>query len=66
MVSVSYITTCMDRLEFLKQSLPMMLAQPASECVVVDYSCPQRCGEWVEREYSAATVMRAHHRLAQQ
>jgi glycosyltransferase involved in cell wall biosynthesis len=58
MVSVSYITTCMDRLEFLKQSLPAMLAQPDAECVVVDYSCPQRCGEWVEREHPSARVVR--------
>jgi glycosyltransferase involved in cell wall biosynthesis len=47
----------MGRLDFLHQSLPLMLAQPDSTCIVVDYSCPQRCGEWVKREHPAARVV---------
>jgi glycosyltransferase involved in cell wall biosynthesis len=53
-----FITTCMGRLSFLKQTLPRLVAQPESTCVVVDYSCPERCGAWVEATFPQVLVIR--------
>lgn len=53
----SIITSCMGRLEHLKQSLPAMLRQDA-QVIVVDYSCPERSGEYVETNFPAAQVVR--------
>ena len=47
----------MGRLEFLKQSLPTIVAQPHSSCVVVDYSCPERAGDWVRKSYPEVKVV---------
>ena len=58
MSSVCFITTCMGRLAHLEQSLPSVLAQPDASAVVVDYSCPDRAGDWVESTYPAARVVR--------
>jgi glycosyltransferase involved in cell wall biosynthesis len=52
------ITTCKGRLAHLQQSLPAAAAQPSSSCLVVDYSCPESCGDWVERHYPAVQVVR--------
>jgi glycosyltransferase involved in cell wall biosynthesis len=48
----------MGRLAHLQQSLPSVAKQPRSTCVVVDYSCPQKCGDWVEKEYPQVKVPR--------
>ena len=48
MAEICIITTCMGRLAHLRQSLPSFTAQPDTSVVVVDYSCPERSGEWVE------------------
>ena len=53
----SIITTCMSRLEHVKQTLPGMLAQPAAEVIVVDYSCPQGTGSFVRENFSSARVV---------
>lgn len=58
MPEVTFISTCMGRLEHLQQSLPTWLAQPGCEVVVVDYSCPQQCGTWVEQAHPRAKVVR--------
>jgi len=55
--SFSIITTCKGRLEHLKQTLPRMLEQGATEVVVVDYSCPDGTGEWVRSNLPAARVV---------
>jgi Glycosyltransferase like family 2 len=47
----------MGRLEHLKQSLPEMVAQGASEVVVVDYSCPQGAGEFVAGEFPSVRLV---------
>ncbi len=39
----------MGRLDHLETTLPLML-QEFSEVIVVDWSCPQRSGDWAERE----------------
>ena len=58
MPEISFITTCMGRLDHLKQSLPTWLPQSDSEVVVVDYSCPQRSGDWVEHTHPGVKVVR--------
>ena len=54
----SIITTCKGRLEHLKQSLPAMAAQDGAEVVVVDYSCPDNTGDWVESAFPSVRVVR--------
>ena len=58
MSKLCFVTTCMGRLEHLKESLPRVVAQPDCSCVVVDYSCPDRCGDWVEATYPQVRVVR--------
>lgn len=53
-----FVTTCMGRLSALKQSLPRMLRQANSSVVVVDYSCPERAGDWVEANFADVRVVR--------
>ena len=55
--TMCFITTCMGRLEMLQQSLPKMVAQRGCSCVVVDYSCPQRSGDWVREHYPQVRVV---------
>jgi hypothetical protein len=45
------ITTCMGRVDFLRQTLPRVLAHTDWKYCLVDYSCPDRCGEWVARHF---------------
>lgn len=58
MNDIDIIITCMGRLEHLKQSLPLALSQKHANCIVVDYSCPERCGEWIENNGLTAQVVR--------
>lgn len=53
-----YITTCKGRLAHLKQTLPRVVGQPGVSCVVVDYSCPDGTGDWVERNHPEVKVVR--------
>ena len=46
MKDLAVVTTCMSRLEHLKASLELLMPQNCG-IVVVDYSCPERCGDWV-------------------
>ncbi|MTW23265.1 glycosyltransferase [Allochromatium palmeri] len=55
---VSIVTTCKGRLDHLQQTIDRMLAQPQAQVVVVDYSCPQAVGNWVETCYPKARVVR--------
>jgi glycosyltransferase involved in cell wall biosynthesis len=55
---VSFITTCMGRLAHLQRALPTWLAQPDSEVVVVDFSCPDSSGDWVEAHHPGVKVVR--------
>jgi glycosyltransferase involved in cell wall biosynthesis len=56
--SVAFITTCKGRLHHLQQTLPLMAAEKPDELIVVDYSCPDGSGAWVEQEYPQAKVVR--------
>src|SRR3954469_164023 len=47
------VVPCMGRLAFLRQTLPAFLRQPAMRYCLVDYSCPEGCGAWVERDFPA-------------
>lgn len=58
MAELCYITTCMGRLAHLRQTLPRIAGQPDVECVVVDYSCPDRAGDWVEANFPQVRVGR--------
>jgi len=53
----SIVTTCKGRLEHLRQSLPIFLAQKDAEVVVVDYDCPQKTRDVVARDFPAAKVV---------
>jgi GT2 family glycosyltransferase len=56
------VTTCKGRLSALRQSLGPMLDQPGVSCVVVDYSCPDGAGDWVEATHRSARVVRVPDR----
>jgi GT2 family glycosyltransferase len=58
MADLSIVTTCMGRLAALRQTLGPMLDQPGGSCVVVDYSCPDGAGDWVEAHHPSARVVR--------
>jgi len=55
---VWFITTCMGRLAALRRSLPTLCGQPNSRVVVVDYSCPEQAGAWVETHFPECRVVR--------
>ncbi|MBG9388945.1 glycosyltransferase family 2 protein [Caenimonas aquaedulcis] len=55
----TFITTCRGRLEHLRQTLPALVAQPGTGCVVVDYGCPDGAGDWVQATYPQVKVVRA-------
>ena len=59
---LSIVTTCKGRLEHLKQTLSGRLAVPDSECIVVDYDCPQGAGDWVAQHQPSARVVHVRDR----
>lgn len=44
---IRVITTCMSRLDHLKQTLPRWLEQTKVQVLVVDWSCPHGTADWV-------------------
>jgi glycosyltransferase involved in cell wall biosynthesis len=56
--SLTIVTTCKGRLQYLRQTLPTLVAQPAASCVVVDYGCPDHSGDWVQANFPQVTVVR--------
>jgi len=58
MATLCFITCCMGRLAFLQRTLGHIVSQPDCACVVVDYSCPERSGDWVAYNYPQAIVVR--------
>jgi hypothetical protein len=44
----------MGRLSFLQQSAPRLLANGSVGYCLVDYSCPDRCGDWLLGEFPGA------------
>ncbi len=55
---VSAIVVCKGRLAHLKDTLPRLMGLPLGEVVVVDYDCPDRCGDWVAAQFPAAKLLR--------
>jgi hypothetical protein len=55
---LSLITTCKGRLHHLRQTLPLMAAQPDVECIVVDYGCPQGTADWVAANFPQVLIVR--------
>jgi hypothetical protein len=49
----SLCTSCMGRLSHLKVTLPLSLSHESAEVLLVDYSCPERSGDWAERAFPA-------------
>lgn len=60
---LSIITTCMNRLEHLKVTLPIFLKQSNSEVIVVDYGCSQGTKEYVNENYPMVKVIKAENIL---
>jgi glycosyltransferase involved in cell wall biosynthesis len=58
MATIGFVTTCMGRLADLKQTLGGLANQSGCSCVVVDYSCPDRAGDWAEANYPQVRVVR--------
>lgn len=48
------VTPCMGRLSFLRRSAPLVLEHGSVKLCVVDYSCPERCGAWLEETFPEA------------
>jgi glycosyltransferase involved in cell wall biosynthesis len=55
---ICFITTCMGRLDMLRQIIPGVLAQKDSSLLVVDYSCPDRCGDWIQKHHPSVKLVR--------
>ena len=62
MADICFITTCKGRLAHLQETLGTVVSQPGTSCVVVDYSCPDACGAWVERTFPDVKVVRVSDR----
>lgn len=60
--SLSIIVPCMGRLHHLKRTIRPALAQPGCEYILVDWSCPDRSGDWVEAHFPQARVVRVRSR----
>src|SRR5262245_49923107 len=42
------VVTCMGRLAFVQRTLPSVIAEPAIGYCLVDFSCPDGAGDWLE------------------
>jgi hypothetical protein len=58
MTQLSFVTVCMGRLAFLRQTLGAMAAQRAAQCILVDWSCRDQCGAWAEQNHPGVRVLR--------
>ncbi len=52
------IVTCKGRLDHLKQTLPRFVRLADTQVVLVDYSCPDKAGDWVEVNFPDVKVVR--------
>lgn len=59
---ISAVTTCKGRLAHLKETLPLLMAQPFHEVIVVDYDCPDHAGDWVAATFPSVKVVRIENR----
>lgn len=56
--SLTFVTTCKGRLKYLRQTLPLLASHSSASCVVVDYGCPDRSGDWVRANLPQVAVVR--------
>jgi GT2 family glycosyltransferase len=57
-MKITYVTTCKGRLHHLARTLPVAAGQPAVDCIVVDYGCPDGAGDWVRENHPGVKVVR--------
>ena len=62
MSKFSLVVTCKGRLAHLKQSLPLFMRQDETSVVVVDYSCPDGTGDFVQSRFPRAQIVRVPDR----
>jgi len=57
-IAFSFATTCRDRLQDLRRTLPTNLQRLGEDCeiVLLDYGCPQHCGQWAIASCAAAVA----------
>lgn len=53
-----FVVTCMGRLNFIKQTAPEIVANPLCRYILVDWSCPEGSGDWIESNFPEAVVVR--------
>lgn len=56
-MDVTLITPCMGRLEHIKRTIPENQKHGFKQ-IVVDYSDPDHCGDWLEQNHPAVGVVR--------
>lgn len=61
MPTFSLVTTCKDRLDHLKQTLPSMVSQGFHEVIVVDYDCPQGTSKWVRDNHPSVVLAKVEN-----
>lgn len=59
---LSFVVTCMGRLAHLRESLPRLATFAPARIVVVDWTCPERAGDWVDATHPGCTVVRVRDR----
>jgi glycosyltransferase involved in cell wall biosynthesis len=59
MAFLTFVTTCRGRLAHLRETLPLLVAQPDTAVVVVDYGCPEGSGDWIKTHFPMAEVVRS-------
>lgn len=58
MSRICFITTCMGRLAHLRETVPAAVRNKGHEFIVVDWSCPDGAGDWVEAHHPEVRVVR--------
>ena len=55
--SIAFVTVCKGRLSHIKKMLPLIVEQCPDEIVFVDYSCPEKSGDYVRESYPTVKVV---------
>lgn len=56
MNTISVVTACMGRKSHLELTIPNLYTQP-DEYIIVDWSCPQKTGDWIKATYPRIKVV---------
>lgn len=57
------VVACMGRLDHLKRTAPLFIGQKSCQYVLVDWSCPNGCGDWLQSKYPEARVVRVARQM---